>query len=71
MAKRSVTELQTSSTSQGQPYAKATTSGGKRDDEVGASEMGEFEDAWEDELESDEEVVENAEGDDEQDEHGQ
>ena len=71
MAKRTVTELQSASTSQGQPYAKASTSGAKRNEDVDASEMGEFEDAWEDELESDEEVIENNVNDDEHDEQGQ
>ena len=39
----------------GQPFSKASTSGAKRDPAV--EEMGEFEDAWEDEIESDDEVV--------------
>lgn len=57
MSKRSATEVVTAD---GQPFAKASGSGSKRDD-ITRDEMGEFEDAWEDELESDEEVV-DAEG---------
>lgn len=38
-----------------QPFMKAQINSSKRDAEV--DEIGEFEDAWEDELESDEEVV--------------
>lgn len=56
MSKRSATELLTPATTAGQPYAKASGSGSKRDN-VASDEMGEFEDAWEDEIESDEEVV--------------
>ncbi|KAJ7651715.1 glutamate-rich WD repeat-containing protein [Mycena polygramma] len=59
MSKRSATELLTPATTAGQPYAKASGSGSKREN-VASDEMGEFEDAWEDEIESDEEVV-NAE----------
>lgn len=67
MSKRLVTELQTTSESDGQAYSK--TSGGihtaKREN-IGKDEMGEFEDAWEDEIESDEEAVdaEATEGED-------
>ncbi|KAF8215975.1 WD40-repeat-containing domain protein [Mycena galopus ATCC 62051] len=56
MSKRSATELLTPATTAGQPFAKASGSGSKRDN-VAPEEMGEFEDAWEDEIESDEEVV--------------
>jgi ribosome assembly protein RRB1 len=38
------------------PYAKAPAGGAKRAP-AAADEMGEFEDAWEDELESDEDAV--------------
>lgn len=50
--------------SEGQAFAKASPSGSKRDNAAAAAqdEMGEFEDAWEDEIESDEEVVDAAEG---------
>jgi ribosome assembly protein RRB1 len=58
MSKRSITETATSS---GQPRAKAPVGGAKR--EVPLEEMGEFEDAWEDEIESDEEVVDGGEND--------
>jgi ribosome assembly protein RRB1 len=56
MSKRSATELQNASQNDGQAYLKASGSGSKREN-VGNGEMGEFEDAWEDEIESDEEVV--------------
>ena len=46
----------------GQPFSKAPVSANKR--ELGTNdEMGEFEDAWEDEVESDEEVVDAAAND--------
>lgn len=55
MAKRTATEIQ-STFQDGQPFQKATATGAKRDHPYN-DEMGEFEDAWEDELESDEENV--------------
>ncbi|KAJ7161343.1 WD40-repeat-containing domain protein [Mycena crocata] len=64
MSKRAATELLTPATSAGQPFAKASGSGSKRDN-AAPDEMGEFEDAWEDEIESDEEVVDAAAGEDE------
>lgn len=57
MSKRSVTEVQTTSNDV-QKFAKTNETGGRRDAPIDTSEMGEFEDAWEDEIESDEEVVE-------------
>lgn len=48
-----------SSTSTGQAFSKVSTNGAKRD--IDTAEMGEFEDDWEDELESDEEVVDGEE----------
>ncbi|TFK99724.1 WD40-repeat-containing domain protein [Pterulicium gracile] len=59
MSKRSATETISSN---GQPYPKASGSGAKRSD-TAPNEMGEFEDAWEDEIESDEEVI-NRKGED-------
>ncbi|KAJ7446420.1 WD40-repeat-containing domain protein [Mycena galericulata] len=56
MSKRSATEVLTPTTTAGQPFAKASGSGLKRDN-VAPDDMGEFEDAWEDEVESDEDVV--------------
>ncbi|PPQ71120.1 hypothetical protein CVT24_009856 [Panaeolus cyanescens] len=53
MSKRTATEVLEST---GQPYTKASSGGTKRENPI-EDEMGEFEDAWEDELESDEEVV--------------
>lgn len=62
MSKRSATEVATQN-EHGQPFLKASGSGLKR--EVQANdEMGEFEDAWEDEIESDEDVVDGGEQDD-------
>jgi len=65
MSKRSAIELQITSKTDGQAYLKASGSGAKREN-VGHDEMGEFEDAWEDEIESDEEAldVEPSEGED-------
>ena len=56
MSKRTVTEIQTSS--DGQAFPKVKPNSARRANGVDVSEMGEFEDAWEDEIESDEEVVE-------------
>ncbi|KAJ7675381.1 glutamate-rich WD repeat containing [Mycena rosella] len=63
MSKRSATELLTPA-SNGQPFTKASGSGSKRDN-VAPDDMGEFEDAWEDEIESDEDVVDAEAGQDE------
>ena len=60
MSKRSVTELQ--STNDGEPFSKAAPNGTRRSNGADIAEMGEFEDAWEDEIESDEEVVDGGEG---------
>ena len=62
MSKRTVTEVQTSN--DGQAFSKVSTNAARRDSSANNVEMGEFEDAWEDEIESDEEVV-NGEGNDE------
>jgi ribosome assembly protein RRB1 len=59
MSKRPATELQHDSIFAGQPHSKASGGSGKREN-VTVDEMGEFEDAWEDELESDEDVVDGA-----------
>ncbi|KAJ6621103.1 glutamate-rich WD repeat-containing protein [Mycena sp. CBHHK59/15] len=64
MSKRSATELLTPATTPGQPFTKASGSGSKREN-VSQDDMGEFEDAWEDELESDEEVVNAEDAEDE------
>ncbi|KAF8632940.1 hypothetical protein AX15_001547 [Amanita polypyramis BW_CC] len=56
MSKRSATELAPSAVQEGKPLNKAHGAGPRRES-VLANEMGEFEDAWEDELESDEDVV--------------
>lgn len=65
MSKRSADPIQGSHS--GEPFPKASTSGSKR--EINVEEMGEFEDAWEDEIESDEEIV-NAEESQDRDEDG-
>lgn len=64
MSKRSVTEVHTST--DGQAYPKVSSAGNRRETKDGTEEMGEFEDAWEDEIESDEEVVDAADGDDQE-----
>lgn len=63
MSKRSATELQNTAADEGQSFIKTSGSGSRRE-HVLTSEMGEFEDAWEDEMESDEEVAdaENQDG---------
>lgn len=65
MSKRSATEQHKN---EGQAFQKASGSGAKRE-KVNADEMGEFEDAWEDEIESDEEA-QVCEGNGEQDPDG-
>lgn len=62
MSKRSASDAQ-----DGQPFQKIAA-GGSRRDMPAVDEMGEFEDAWEDDIESDEEVV--VDGNDENDEDG-
>jgi ribosome assembly protein RRB1 len=58
MSKRSVTEVQSTST-HGQPYAKVSVGGAKREN-AAPEDIGEFEDAWEDEVDdSEEEVVDS------------
>ncbi|KAJ6504386.1 WD40-repeat-containing domain protein [Mycena vulgaris] len=64
MSKRSATELLTPVTTTGQPFTKASGSGSKRDN-VAPDDMGEFEDAWEDEIESDEDDEDGMDVDDE------
>ena len=56
MSKRSVTEVNTSSGSHVEPR-KTPRSESKQKDTPMEDEMGEFEDGWEDEYESDEEIV--------------
>ncbi|KAF8898958.1 glutamate-rich WD repeat containing [Infundibulicybe gibba] len=59
MSKRTATDLPNTTSSKGQAFSKVSTSGNKRENATN-DEMGEFEDAWEDEIESDEDVVDNA-----------
>lgn len=64
MAKRSATEV--SGPEEGQAYAKVPATGGNAPRRsISVDEMGEFEDEWEDDLESDGEVVDGDEDDDE------
>lgn len=56
MSKRSITEVQPTS-HHGQPFQKVSVGAAKRED-IALEEMGEFEDAWEDEVDSEEEVIE-------------
>ena len=62
MSKRPAEASSSTQTIDGQPFAKAGPNASKREAE-GNNEMGEFEDAWEDEVEEDEDVVDNAEKD--------
>ena len=55
MSKRSVTEVQTATASDAHETKRPF--GTQRRASDAENEMGEFEDAWEDEIESDEEVV--------------
>ncbi|KAG5644595.1 hypothetical protein DXG03_008073 [Asterophora parasitica] len=66
MSKRSGTELVDPTAKNARIFQNTTGSGSQRDN-AGIDEMGEFEDAWEDEIESDEEVV-DAEGGGQEDE---
>lgn len=66
MAKRSSTDI--TGTNEGQAYAKVPATGGDAPRRsVSVDEMGEFEDEWEDELESDGEVIDGAGNDEEDD----
>ncbi|KAG2154627.1 WD40-repeat-containing domain protein [Suillus clintonianus] len=58
MSKRSASDRETD----GQAFTKASGSGAKRDENE-VNDIGEFEDAWEDEIESEEEVVDGEAGD--------
>lgn len=60
MSKRTVTEIQTAS--DGQAYAKANTSAPRRASAADNVEMGDFEDAWEDDVEDSEEEIVDGEG---------
>lgn len=57
MSKRAANDAQ-----EGQPFQKTGASGSKRELQP-LNEMGEFEDAWEDEIEEEEVVNESAEND--------
>ncbi|KAM6498493.1 WD40-repeat-containing domain protein [Amanita muscaria] len=66
MSKRSVTEVVSSDVQEGKPLSKVHGVGQRRED-ILPNEMGEFEDAWEDEVESDEEVVDAGENEEQED----
>jgi len=57
MSKRSHTQLNTSTDPDGQPLQKTRLSGVRRHSLT--DDMGEFEDAWEDEIEQEEELIQN------------
>lgn len=57
MSKRTATELQSTSTSADHEPRKSLRGSGSKPEKVQDEEMGEFEDGWEDEFESDEEIV--------------
>lgn len=61
MSKRSATAVQTSLDGQFEPR-KIPRSESKRKEDLAEDDMGEFEDGWEDEYESDEEVVDGQSG---------
>ncbi|EJF67199.1 glutamate-rich WD repeat containing [Dichomitus squalens] len=61
MSKRSATEVNSSSGSHLEPR-KTPRSESKRKEDAADDEMGEFEDGWEDEYESDEDVVDGEQG---------
>ena len=61
MSKRSATEVHSASGSNPEPR-KTPRSESKRKEDAVDDEMGEFEDGWEDEYESDEEVVDGQSG---------
>jgi len=63
MHKRTAPELLTTSKTDGQAFKKAQGNGTKRET-VAEDERGEFEDAWEDEIESDDDVINAAEDED-------
>ena len=63
MSKRTATELQTTSVTQEyEPRKTPRASGSKQQEKIPDDDMGEFEDGWEDEFESDEEIVEEKNG---------
>lgn len=57
MSKRTATELQSTSTSDLQTSRKNPRGSVKQESAVQEDEIGEYEDGWEDEFESDEDVV--------------
>lgn len=60
MSKRTATELQQTSIEE-QSSRKTPRGNGNRESALQQDEIGEFEDGWEDEFESDEEIFDNAE----------
>ena len=64
MSKRPADPSSSTQAQEGQAFSKAPVSANRRQS-LPADEMGEFEDAWEDEVESDEEVVDAQANEDE------
>lgn len=62
MSKRANTEFLPQEKRDGQPFHKVSGIGSRREQSI-PDEMGEFEDAWEDEIESDEDVTNAEDGD--------
>ena len=62
MSKRPAEASSSTRTIDGQPFSKVQTSTSRRETDT-QNEMGEFEDAWEDEVESDTEVADGGEND--------
>ena len=65
MSKRTATEVQFASSSNSDEHRKAHRASGSKLEKTHDEEMGEFEDGWEDEFESDEEVVDAEAGNEE------
>lgn len=65
MSKRTATELQSASTTTDNEPRKTPRASGSKPEKTHDEGMGEFEDGWEDEFESDEEIVEGKDGENE------
>ena len=70
MSKRAITELQASNSDGGESFQKFRSVGVRRETDGGDSDMGEFEDPYEDENESDEDVVDGSKDENDIDEEG-
>lgn len=63
MSKRTATEVQFASSSNSDEHRKAPRASGSKLEKTHDEEMGEFEDGWEDEFDSEDEVVESKDED--------